>query len=541
MKSRTGIANSRHARISESAAVVALLGLWSAAWVWFFYRHGWLAYYGDAEAHLNIARRILDSRTPGYDQIGSVWLPLPHVLFMLFARNDALWHSGLAASIVSGASFVLAAAFLYAAALRVSGSRPAAIAAAGVFATNPNVLYLQSTAMTEPLFMACLLAVVYCAVRFRDTQSWASVCAAGVAALCGTLTRYDGWFLIPFVCLFVLVAARRARIAKAVLFAVIASLGPLYWLGHNWWCCSNVLDFYNGPYSAKGIQAGQYYPGIHNWAKAWLYFRSAVRWCAGVPLLWIGGTGLALSLLRRPARWPAILLLLPGVFYVWSMHSSGSTPIFLPDLWPNSYYNSRYGLALFPALAFGAAMLAAWVPARYARIAATSIVLAAAAPWLFQPRPDAWITWKESQVNSDARRAWTQAAAQYLAPRYHRGSGIITTFGDITGIFRAAGIPLRDTLTWDNWPQWPAAVARPDLFLHEEWAVVQGGDPVQTALIRAGARGPRYELVKVIAVPRAPVLEIYHCCIGLTPLANDTSSLHQSPRRKERLPADEDR
>jgi hypothetical protein len=540
MRLRKDTANSKTARISETAAIVALLSLWSAAWVWFFYQGGYLAYYGDAEAHLNIARRILDSRTPGYDQIGSVWLPLPHVLIMLFARNDALWHSALAGSIVSGISFVLAGAFLYAAVRRVCDGRMAAATAALLFATNPNLLYLQSTTMNEPLFMAELMAVLYFTARFRDTQSWTAVCGAGMAALCGTLTRYDGWFLIPFVTLYVLISAKRQRMAKAALFAVIAGLGPLYWLGHNWWCCSNALDFYNGPYSAKGIQGSAYYPGKGNWAKAFLYFRTAVRWCAGVPLLWMGGAGLAACVAVRKAGWPAMLLALPGAFYVWSMHSSGGTPIFLPDLWPNSYYNSRYGLALFPALVFGAAVLVSLAPARAQRLAAAVVVLAAATTWLIHPRPDAWITWKESQVNSDARRAWTREAAKYLAPRYQRGSGIFTTFGDITGIFRAAGIPLRDTLTWDNWPLWPAAVARPDLFLWEEWAVVMGGDPVQTALLRAGVRGPRYELVKIVIVPHAPVVEIYHCCIGLTPLSQNADSIHESAWSDERLPSDQE-
>lgn len=460
----------------------------------------------------------MDSRTPGYDELGSVWLPLPHVLTMLLARYDDLWRTALAGSVVSGIAFVLAGAFLYAAARRVFDGQGAAVVATAVFATNPNVLYLQSTAMTEPLFMAEVLAVLYFTVRFRDTQSWLAVCGAGLAALCGTLTRYDGWFLIPFVALFVLATARRQRFAKAAVFTAIAGLGPLYWLGNNWWCCSNVLDFYNGPYSPKAIQGAAHYPGRGDWAKAWLYFRSAVRWCAGVPLLWLGGVGLAACLTVRKAWWPALLLLLPGAFYVWSMHSSGGTPIFLPDLWPNSYYNSRYGLALLPALAFGAAALVALIPARLQRWAAAGVVLAAAAPWLIHPRPDTWITWKESQVNSEARRAWTREAAQYLAPRYRRGSGIITTFGDVTGIFREAGIPLRETLTWDNWPHWQAAVTRSDLFLWEEWAVVMGGDPVQTALLRAGLNGPRYELVKVVIAPHAPVVEIYRCCIGMTPV-----------------------
>jgi hypothetical protein len=457
---------------------------------------------------------------------------------MLLARNDALWRTALAGSIVSGIAFVAAGTFLFRAARRIFDGRAAALAVTLVFATNPNLLYLQSTTMNEPMFMAALLAVLYFTVRFRDTQSWMAVCGAGIAALCGTLTRYDGWFLIPFVTLFVLVAAKRQRLPKAALFAAIACLGPLYWLGHNWWCCSNALDFYNGPYSAKGIQGSAYYPGLGNWAKAWLYFRTAVRWCAGAPLAWLGAAGLMACVAVRKARWPALLLALPGVFYVWSMHSSGGTPIFVPDLWPNTYYNSRYGLALFPALAFGAAALVSLVPARAQRLAAAAVVLAAVAPWLIQPRPDTWITWKESQVNSVARRAWTREAAEYLAPRYRRGSGIITTFGDITGIFRAAGIPLRETLTWDNWPHWPAAVTRPDEFLWEEWAVAMGGDPVQTAVLRAGINGPRYELVKIVAAPHAPVIEIYHCCIGLTQVNQNANSIHESAWSEKRLPAD---
>src|SRR5262245_19307764 len=75
------------------ALFLAILGS-TAAW-WCFSR-GYTLYYGDAEAHLNIARRILDSRTPGPEQIGTVWLPLPHVLMIPFVRNDQWWRSGLA-------------------------------------------------------------------------------------------------------------------------------------------------------------------------------------------------------------------------------------------------------------------------------------------------------------------------------------------------------------------------------------------------------------------------------------------------------------
>ena len=86
---------------------------------------------------------------------------------------------------------------------------------------------------------------------------------------------------------------------------------------------------------------------------------------------------------------------------------------------------------------------------------------------------------------------------------------MFTTCCTLAPIFQRAGIPLRDTLTWDNNPQWLAAVARPDLFLREEWAVAMGGDPVQSTINRAFLRGPRYVLQKTIMVKGAPVIEIY--------------------------------
>jgi len=112
-------------------------------------------------------------------------------------------------------------------------------------------------------------------------------------------------------------------------------------------------------------------------------------------------------------------------------------------------------------------------------------------------------------VNSEGRREWVREAAEYLGPRYVRGSGILTSFGDLTAVYRQAGIPLRETLTGDNGLPWLATVARPDLFLWQEWAVVMGGDGAQSAVNRAGRYGIRYRLEKTIIVKNSPVIEIY--------------------------------
>src|SRR5208337_2453214 len=124
-----------------------LLAVLSAASVWFFYSNHYLLYYGDAEAHLNTARRVVDSQTPGYLQLGSPWLPLPHALMLPLVANDALWHNGLAGAIPPAVCFVCAGLFLFAAVRRIFDSTAAAVTTTALFALNPNVLYLQSIPM----------------------------------------------------------------------------------------------------------------------------------------------------------------------------------------------------------------------------------------------------------------------------------------------------------------------------------------------------------------------------------------------------------
>jgi len=493
-----------------AAVVVLLLAASSGALAW-FHAQGWLLYYGDAEAHLNIARRIADTRTPNYEQIGTVWLPLPHWILLPLVKHDGLWRSGLAGGLASAACFVVAGVFLFCAARRLFGSAAAGFTAVMALALNPNAMYLQSTAMTEPVFLASLFLLLYFAVLFHQSQSvWAAV-AAGVAALAATLTRYEGWFLLPFAALWIAWGARR-RWWCVALFLTIAGLGPLYWLAHNWWCYGDWLEFWRGPYSAQAIyqrslaQGMQRYAGDGDWAKALLYFREAARLACGWPLIGAGLLGMAACLGKRVV-WPVLLLLPLPVFYIASMHSGG-TPIYVPHLWPNSYYNTRYGLAALPLLALGAAGLVAVAPGRWRKWMAATVLSVVAAGWLAYPRAEAWICWKESQVNSEARRAWTREAADFLRVHY-RGGGIFTSFGDLAGIYRQAGIPLREILHEGNEPYWQGAAARPDLLLREEWVVSMSGDKVSAAMVKTMRHGPRYLLMKQIAVKGAPVIEIY--------------------------------
>jgi hypothetical protein len=148
-------------------------------------------------------------------------------------------------------------------------------------------------------------------------------------------------------------------------------------------------------------------------------------------------------------------------------------------------------------------------PGQIRKLAAAMVVLAAIAPWVAYPRPDAWICWKESQVNSEARRAWTHEAAEYLRANYHTGDGILTTVGDAAGVYEQAGIPIRETLNECNGPAWDRLTRSPNPSPKEKWAVAISGDKVSETLARARKSGPRYDLVKTITEKEAPVIEIY--------------------------------
>src|SRR5205823_14301940 len=101
-----------------------------------------------------VARRIFDNLTPGWQQVGAVWLPLPHLLNAIPVQIDLLYRTGASAVAISIVSYAITTASIMWIIATSTGSAWAAATGAAVFALNPNVLYLQATPMTEPLLFA---------------------------------------------------------------------------------------------------------------------------------------------------------------------------------------------------------------------------------------------------------------------------------------------------------------------------------------------------------------------------------------------------
>ncbi|MDR1989593.1 MAG: hypothetical protein LBQ09_05110, partial [Acidobacteriaceae bacterium] len=171
--------------------ITVLAGLTGLAVTLHYIHLGLTLTHYDARGHLIVARRIFDSITPGWEQIGAVWLPLPHLLNALPVQNDWLYRTGAFAIALSILCYAVSAGALAWIVRTLTGSWWPAVAAASVFAFNPNVLYLQATPMTEPLLIVLLLVAMALLMDWVERSAHPGLTGWAFALAC--LTRYEAW------------------------------------------------------------------------------------------------------------------------------------------------------------------------------------------------------------------------------------------------------------------------------------------------------------------------------------------------------------
>src|SRR5258708_28678132 len=161
---------------------------------YYFLQHNFLNLgYFDANTRLNIARRIFDNLTPGFAQIGSVWPPFPQILFVPFVYSDYLWRTGIAGWIVSGLSYIATSLFIYKIIYALTKKSFYAALGCMTFILNSNVIYLQSSAMSESFFWLTLAANFYFLLKYLQTRKLSFLLLTALAIIFATLTRYEGY------------------------------------------------------------------------------------------------------------------------------------------------------------------------------------------------------------------------------------------------------------------------------------------------------------------------------------------------------------
>jgi hypothetical protein len=447
----------------------------------FYYHQGAILLYGDAVEHIHIARRVFDSRTPGLFQLGTVWLPLPHLLDIPFIANDRLWQTGLGASIPSMIAFVAGTLGIF---RLVKGLTSAAAAwiAVLIYALNPNLLYMQSTAMGESLYLALFIwSAVYFAEFVRLTRddperAGSSLKKYGFMVSAAMLVRYDGWFLAAIIASSTVLLLWRMRPYAPPLrrglrnFLLLTGGTAALFLVYNQIAFDNALEFANGPYSARAIQQRSKtatmpsYPGENSPRDATLQFLkvSRLNLAQGRPEFWLlNGAFIALLaslyFARRYLSWAVLWTPLP--FYVLCI-AWGSVPVYHPEWWPFSYYNVRYGLQLLPAVAAFAALgcefLTRFFRSRYV-VAAAALVIAASYYSVWHATP---ICLREAQVNGKDRMALERQLADTLKT-FPPSATFMMNCGAHPGATQLAGLPLHRVLCESSNRLWKAALKQP--------------------------------------------------------------------------------
>lgn len=328
-----------------------------------FYFNGLGLSYNDARSHLDIGRRVVEGLKPGVAQLGSVWLPLPHILMIPTVWNDFMWHSGLAGALTSMISFVATGLFIYLFLKELGVGVTARITGVLVFVANLNILYLQSTAMTELLLLATMTAGAYELLLWFKKDNVLNLVKSAFFVMLSTLVRYDGWFLVIFATALISVEVFRKRGYKVtegviVFFFTLAGFGIFLWFLWNQLIFKDALFFAFGPYSAHTQQeqlkiAGNLATKDNLLFSTKVYLFSIAYNCntfiallgvLGAILLWFDRK------LKTSVKIAATVLLAPLFFNILSLYL-GQSVLFIQGLSGNTWFNARYGIVMMPSIA----------------------------------------------------------------------------------------------------------------------------------------------------------------------------------------------
>lgn len=427
----------------------------------------------DARGHLMVARRVFDNMMPGWIQLGAVWLPLPHVLNALPAQWDWSYRTGATGVVFSILPLSIGLSALAGYLAERTQSVLLAVAIPLVVLLNPNVLYLQSTPMTEPLlFGLSFLALVM--VDRWIVRPDASLHATGVVLVLLMLTRYEGWLITGALMGFAMLAHPRQAVRLAVYpaAALVGFLFLSYGSTGHWFVASGFFEATN--------------PALGKPLLAWEQIVQAATSLSDSNLMRIGTLGglgvLATAFVaRREGRAAVVRGLLPL-----ALLAAVALPLYAFS--SGHPVRVRYMVSLVVALTVLSACALRWLPARLR--GAGAVAFLGVMVWTIPPLdPEAPMV-REAQWErpyAEARRVVTAA----LAERWD-GTPIMASMGSLGHYMQQmshAGFDLRDFLHEGNGDIWKAAEIAPAPYVR--WILIEesaeGGD-VLAQHARASAR-----------------------------------------------------
>ena len=446
----------------------ALAAVWGILAAVVYFRAGLTLSHYDARGHLVVARRVIDSLTPGWLQIGAVWLPLPHLLNMLPVQVDALYRTGASGVAISICSFALLAYSAARLVMSSTGSGLAAAVAGVLVVTNPNLLYLQSTPMTEPLLLGlCALGIVLL-YEGLAVQNEKRMRAAFVALALACLTRYEAWPITGGAIVAVALAEWRRHgrpmtaIVTAARLALIPLVGILWFFVHSKatvgsWFVTGGFYVPDPMYEGKLVASlGAVWWGIRQLGSETLA-RVGFLSVVGLTVLWF--------LRRREAPLVVTFAWLGAMALPWYAFYQGH-PLRIRYMVP-----SVTAAAVLSGIALGKLPRSWRVP--------VAVLLLAGVWWQTRPFDDHAAMVLEAQW--DRPRSVARHEVTRCLPEPGHGDLVMASMGSLAHYMQelsASGYELRDFLHEGNGALWMAALNGPERYVR--WMLIEevaeGGD-----------------------------------------------------------------
>ncbi len=479
-----------------------VLSIFSVASFLVFYLNGMGLAYNDARSHLNIGRRVVEGLKPGFAQLGSVWLPLPHLLMVPTIWSNFMWHSGLSGAIQSMSSYLAVSVIIFLFLRRLGVGLLGSTVGMLVFATNLNVLYLQSTAMTELLLMATMTIGVYELLMWFKDEKILSLIMASFWIMLSTLIRYDGWFLFLFsfgmVVLFVL-RKYGFKTAKgvAIFFCTMASFGILLWFVWNLLIFKDPLYFAFGPYSARAQQKQLESAGNlitkSNLVLSLQYYTYAVNYNSGTFLMLLGVIGGGLLWLDKKIpmrlRYAALALLSPFMFNVIALFL-GHSVLFIQGLSGNSWFNIRYGILMMPSIA----IFVGYLFHRATAIRPVLLGLLSFVVIISHISNDA-VTLDDARYGASGKNV-TEVSGWLRENAEKKEGFVLISAASHDAIIFSSGLPMARFIHEGTGKYWDKAIARPDVWAR--WIIMRTNDnnDMTFKLVKQSGHLEKYELVE---------------------------------------------
>ncbi len=479
----------------------------------YYYLNGLGLAYNDARSHLDIGRRVVESIKPGFAQLGSVWLPLPHLMMALTIWNDFMWHSGLSGAIQSMASYVATGLLIYLFLKKLGANMFGRITGVLVFALNLNILYMQSTAMTELFLIAAMMAGVYQLMIWHQTEKIFDLIKAGFWIMLSTLIRYDGWFLFVFAVFLVFIRSVKRRGYKTaegviVMFAALSGFGIFLWLFWNLMIFKDPLYFAFGSYSAnaqqKVIEQAGYLSTKHNLLFSIQSYIYAVIYNSDILTVAVSTVGAIVlwfdKKIEKPIRVACLALLSPLFFNIIALYV-GHSVLFVQGLGINSWFNVRYGLMMVPTIAIFVGYLINRMKSRKFILIGLMVFVSAFAYINHEA-----VTLDDAIVGLGGKNV-TQVSGYLHDNALDKNGFVLLSAARHDAIIFSSGLPMKRIIHEGTGLYWDLAIAHPDKWAR--WVVMRTNDPndlIAKLLRKNKAFKQKYTLVR--QYPFADVYEL---------------------------------